>query len=383
METIYMDYNATTPVREEVLDLMDRLSREVFGNPSSVHLAGRMARACLEDARRKVAARIGAKPEEVYFTSGGSESDNLAIKGAAGLRKTGHIVTTCIEHSAVRRSCEYLASVGFKVTCVPSNGSGYVDPGVLEEAIRPDTFLITMMWANNETGQIQPVEEVARIARRHKVLFHTDAVQAFGKIPVDVGAVPVDLLAISGHKFYAPKGIGALFVRSGVKLAPQIHGGEQEHKLRSGTESVVAAAALAEACRLAVHDLPETQKRLGKLRDKLEHGILQRVPDTKVVGDPARRVANTSNIAFRGVESSYLIQKMDEHGFAISGASACASGQNTPSTVLMKGMGLTREEAAGAIRLSLGRHTDESHIKKFLEVIPAVVEELRGVPSRR
>jgi cysteine desulfurase len=383
METIYMDYNATTPVREEVLALMDRVTRECYGNPSSVHLPGRMAKACLEDARRKVAASMGAKPGEIFFTSGGSEGDNLAIKGAAGVRKSGHIITTCIEHSAVRRSCEYLASVGFKVTCLPVDDGGYMDPQTVEDAIRPDTFLITVMWANNETGQIQPVEKVAAIARKHNLHFHTDAVQAFGKIPVDVGVVPVGTLAISGHKFYAPKGIGALFVRNGVKLAPQIHGGEQEHKLRSGTENVMAAAALGEACRLAVHDLPEAQKRLGKLRDKLEQGILQRVSDTAVVGDPARRVANTTNISFRGVESGDLVRKMDEHGLAISGASACASSRHEPSTVLVRGMGLSREEAAGAIRLSLGRHSEESHIKKFLEVIPGVVEELRMAVSRR
>lgn len=378
-----MDYNATTPVREEVLELMNRVTRECFGNPSSVHLPGRMAKACLEDARRKVATSIDAKPEEVFFTSGGSESDNLAIKGTAALRETGHIISTCIEHSAVRNSCESLTNVGFSVTCLPLDAAGYVDPQAVEDAIRPDTFLVNVMWANNETGQIQPVEEIARIARRHNILFHTDAVQAFGKIPVSVRAVPVDMLAISGHKFYAPKGVGALFVRSGVKLSAQIHGGEQEMKLRSGTENIPGVAALGEACRLAVRDLEETQTRLSKLRDTLEQGVLQRVPDTEVVGDPARRVANTTNISFHGVESSQLVRNMDEHGFAISGASACATSRNTPSTVLMKGMGLNRETAAGAIRLSLGRGSDESQVQKFLEVIPEVVKELRMASSRR
>jgi len=240
-----------------------------------------------------------------------------------------------------------------------------------------------VMWANNETGLIQPVEEIARIARRHNILFHTDAVQAFGKIPVNVGVVPVEMLAISGHKFYAPKGVGALFVRGGVTLAAQIHGGGQEMKLRSGTENIPGAAALGEACRLAVRDLEETQTRLSKLRDTLEQGVLQRVPDTEVVGDPARRVSNTSNISFHGVESSQLVRNMDEHGFAISGASACATSRNTPSTVLMKGMGLNLETAAGAIRLSLGRYSDESQVQKFLEVIPEVVKELRMASSRR
>jgi cysteine desulfurase len=378
LDTVYMDYNATTPIREEVLDVMARVARECYANPSSAHLPGRMSKACLEDARRKVAESIGASSQEICFTNGGSESANLAIKGVAELHDGGHIITTCIEHSTVRNSCEYLRSRGFDVACLAVNSGGYIEPQLIENAIRPDTFLITAMWANNETGQIQPVAEIAEIARRHDVLFHTDAVQAFGKIPVDVREVPVDLLSISGHKFYAPKGIGALYVRSGVALVPQVHGGGQEMKLRSGTENVIYAAAMGEACRLAVRDLEQNTSRLTKLRDELERGILDTVPDVKVSGDPRLRVPNTTNLSFRGVSSAELIRKLDERGFAISGASACASGKSEPSSVLINGMGLTREEAIGAVRLSLGRHSEESHVVKFLELLPRIVQDLRA-----
>ncbi len=377
MDTIYMDYNATTPIRDEVFDMMLRVSRECFGNPSSAHLPGRMSKACLEDARRKVAASLGADASEIVFTHGGSESVNLAVKGIAAGRTSGHIITTCIEHAAVRKSCEYLESCGFEVSCLPVDGAGCADPEVIRGAIRDDTFLITVMWANNEAGQIQPVAEIAQIARDHKVVFHTDAVQAFGKIPVDVRKTPVDLLSVSGHKFYAPKGVGALYIRNGIGLSPEVHGGGQEMGLRSGTENVAAAAALGEACRLAVRDLDEIATRLSALRDTLENGILERVPDTLVTGDPDRRVPNTTNISFRGIEASRLIQRLDESGIAVSGASACASATADPSPVLMKGMGLSREQAIGVARFSLGRHSEESHVERVLEILPGIVADLR------
>lgn len=383
METIYMDYNATTPVREEVLELMARVTRECYGNPSSVHLPGRMSRACIEDARRKVAASLNASQEEIFFTSGGSEGDNLAVKGIAALHETGHIISTCIEHSAVRRSCDDLARRGYDVTCMPVDKAGYVDPAAVEEAIRDDTILITLMWANNETGQIQPVADVAKIARSRGVPFHTDAVQAFGKIAVDVAEVPVDLLAISGHKFYAPKGVGALFVRKGVKLAAQVHGGGQERGMRSGTENVAGIAALGEACRLAVRDLESELRRIEPLRDALERGILASVPRTRVNGDRGRRVPNTTNISFDGVEAGPLIRRLDEEGFAVSGASACASGKNQPSTVLVQGMGLSPEEAMGALRFSLGRASEAAHVTGLLDVLPGIVAGLRTAGARR
>lgn len=382
MDTIYMDYNATTPVREEVIELMARVTRECYGNPSSIHLAGRMSKACIQDARRKVAEAIGADADEICFTNGGSESDNLAIKGAAEAGGRGHIITTCIEHSAVKKTCTHLETRGFEVSCLPVDRGGYVVPGDIEEAIRDDTILITVMWANNEAGQIQPVEEIAEIARRHGILFHTDAVQAFGKIPVNVRRVPVDLLSISAHKFYGPKGVGALYVRSGVELVAQVDGGGQEMGLRSGTENVAGIAGMAEACRLAVRDLDQNSQRLAQLRDAVESGILDAIPDTVVSGDPSRRVPNTTNISFRGIESGNLIVKMDELGFALSGASACASGKGQPSDVLMRGMGLTREEAIGAIRFSLGHATTEEHITRLLEILPGVVERLRLSSSR-
>jgi cysteine desulfurase len=344
-QIIYMDYNATTPTREEVLGFMSRVAPRCYGNPSSAHLPGRLSKDLLEEARHKVAESIGAEAGEIRFTNGGSESDNLAIKGLADTRTSGHIVTSCIEHPAVRNSCEHLRAKGFDITYVPVDAGGYVEPRVIEAAIRAATFLVTVMWVNNETGQIQPVDEIVEIARRHQVLFHTDAVQAFGKIPISVKEVPVDLLSISGHKFYAPKGIGALYV--------------------------------GEACRLAVQDLESTSVRLAALRDKLEKGILALVPDTKVNGDTARRVPNTTNISFRGIEAGRLIRRMDEHGFAISGASACASRKGAPSAALMNGMGLTQEEATGVIRLSLGMHSSESHVTGFLDVLPEIVRELR------
>ncbi len=382
METIYMDYNATTPIREEVFERMVRVSRECYGNPSSGHLPGRMSKSCLEGARLLVAESLGADASEIVFTSGGSESDNLAIKGIAAGRTSGHIITTCIEHSAVRKSCECLEERGFDVSCLPVDRGGCVDPEIIRGAIRDDTFLITVMWANNEAGQVQPVADIAVIARENKVVFHTDAVQAFGKIPVDVKKTPVDLLSISGHKFYGPKGIGALYVRNGVGLAPEVHGGGQEMGLRSGTENVAAAAGLGEACRLAVRDLAKTADRLSGLRDRLEDGVLGRIPDTRVSGDRERRVPNTTNISFLGVEAQRLVQRLDESSIAVSGASACASGSAEPSPVLMRGMGLSRDEAIGALRFSLGRHSELSHVERLLEVLPGMVEDLRGGSAR-
>lgn len=377
-----MDYNATTPIRREVQELMERVCRECYGNPSSVHILGRMSKACIEDARRKVADALGADAQEIIFTSGGSESDNLAIKGAAQLHKGGHVISACIEHSAVSQSCDWLVKNGYSVTCLAVDRDGYVNPKDVEAAIQDDTFLITIMWANNETGQIQPVDEIAQIARDNKILFHTDAVQAFGKIPVNVRACPVDMLAISGHKLYAPKGIGALYVRAGTEIASEVHGGGQEMGYRSGTQNTPGIAALGEACRLVVIDMEEQSKRQGELRDKLEAAILDSVPDCIINGCRERRVPNTLNISFRGVEANQLIVKLDEYGIAASGASACHSGKNMPSRVLTAGMGLTEEEALGAVRFSLGRDSEAAHIDALIKVLPTLVEQLRTSASR-
>jgi cysteine desulfurase len=383
-----MDYNASTPLREEVVELMGRVTRECYGNPSSAHIAGRMSKACIEAARRKVAEAIGSNVDEICFTSGGSESDNLAIKGAALARiergiSGGHIITTCIEHSAVKKTCTHLEALGFEVSCLPVDRGGYANPDTIAKAIRDDTFLITIMWANNEAGQIQPVEAIGDLARDRKILFHTDAVQAFGKIPVNVRHVPVDLLSISAHKFYGPKGVGILYIRRGIDLSTQTDGGGQESGLRSGTENVVGIAGMGEACRLAVLDLDAESRRLSLLRDRLEKGILDAIPETTVSGDPARRVPNMTNISFNGVEAGRLVVKMDELGFALSGASACASTKSQPSDVLMTGMGLTHEEALGALRFSLGRYSSGEHVDKLLELLPGVVAELRLSSSRR
>jgi cysteine desulfurase len=375
---VYMDYNATTPVRTEAAEVLQRVAREGFGNPSSTHFAGRRAKTALDDSRERVAATIGARPGEVYFTSGGTESDNLAVKGVAALRGRGHIVTSTIEHPAVIRACRSLNPCDFDVTYLPVDVTGRIDPDAVDKAIRDDTILITIMWANNETGVVQPVEAIGDIAREKDVTFHTDAVQVYGKIPVDVRRIPVDLLTISGHKFCAPMGVGALYVRRGVKLEPIVHGGGQERRLRSGTENLPAIAAMAEAGDLACGERTVEWKRLAELRDRLESGILEVVPDAWVNGADAPRICNTSNICFARANGEAVLIGLDEERIAVSSASACAAGDDEPSHVLMA-MGLSRREAEDSMRFSLGRFSSDADVDRCLEVLPGVVGRIRAI----
>ena len=378
MNEIYMDYNATTPMREDVLDLFHRVLADCYGNASSAHFVGRRAKAILDEARETVAVALGARTREIVFTAGGTESDNLAVKGVALACGAGHVVTTPAEHPAVLEACRFLERECFDVTYLGLDRNGRVSPDDVRSAIRDDTVLISVMWVNNETGVIQPVEEIAVVANECGVPFHTDAVQAFGRLNIDVSALPVDLLSISGHKFGAPKGIGALFVRTGIEIEPVLHGGGQERKLRSGTHNVPAAAAMAEAVRLAGKELSAESARQTSLRDRLEKGMLERVPDSFVNGAGAPRVGNTSNIRFAGADGEAVLLALDAVGFAASSASACAAAHTDPSHVLMA-MGSSRREAEDSMRFSLGRASAPADVDNFLDAIPDIVERVRSL----
>lgn len=371
---VYMDYNATAPVREEALEAYRRAALESFGNASSTHAPGRHAKAALDDARVALAEALGARARDVVFTSGGSEGDNLALKGVALARGSGHIVTTTIEHPAVLEACRWLERRGFAVTYVGVDGQGRVDPDAVAAAIRDDTVMVSAMWVNNETGVVQPAEEIAEACRERGVVFHTDAVQAFGRVPVDAGLV--DLLSISGHKFGAPKGLGALVAARGVDFEPLVHGGGQEANRRSGTYNVPGAVALAEAARLAAAERIAETERLAVLRDRLEAGVLSAVPDAHVNAAGAPRVAGTSNIRFDGADGEAVLLALDAEGIHASSASACAASRTEPSYVLLA-MGLSRRQAEDSMRFSLGRATTDTDIDRFLDVIPGVVEKVR------
>jgi cysteine desulfurase len=376
MKEIYMDYNATTPVREEVMYVLSTVTEESPANASSVHLAGRRAKLHLDEARERVADSLGARTSEIIFTAGGSESDNLAIKGASWARGSGHIITSSVEHPAVLNTCKFLEDRGFEVTYLPVDEEGRVDPDAVWASIRSDTVLVSIMWANNETGVVQPVADIAAAVKEKGVLFHSDAVQAFGKIPVDVRDIPVDMLSLSGHKFYAPKGVGVLYVKRGTVLESLIHGGGQEKGRRSGTENVPAIAALARACELAVSELESESKRYTLLRDAMEERIVSEIEGARINGAGAPRLPNTSSVAFSGVEAEAVLISLDGHGIAVSSASACAAGHTDPSHVLTA-MGLSRREAEGTLRFSLGKYSQEEHIDRLLSVLPGVVERLR------
>jgi cysteine desulfurase len=357
------------------------LLAEGFGNPSSAHFAGRRAKAALDGARERVAATMGARPGEIYFTGGGTEGDNLAIRGIAAMHGRGHIITSSIEHPAVLSCCRSLDPCDFDVTIVPVGADGRVDPAAVRDAVRDDTILITVMWVNNETGVIQPIDEIAGIASASGVTFHTDAVQAFGRIPVDVGEIPVDLLTISGHKFCAPKGAGAVYARRGVRVEAMFHGGGQERRMRSGTENVAGIAALAEAAELASAERESEAYRLTALRDRLESETLRLIPDASINGGGAPRVANTSNVWFAGAHGETLLTSLDEERIAVSSASACMARTEDPSHVLMA-MGLSRKQADESLRFSLGRFSEEADVDRCLEVLPGIIERIRSIRQR-
>jgi cysteine desulfurase len=374
----YFDHNATTPVSQSVLEVLVAALLEVPGNASSIHQDGQLAKQRLEAARREVAALLGCEPKELVFTSGGTEADNLAILGSVlgNAASDKHVVTTAIEHPAVLNPCRELERSGIAVTYVRPRSDGVVDPEDIRRAMRPETVLVSVMHANNETGTLQPIAEIARIAREASALMHSDGVQAAGKIPVDVEAFGVDLYSISGHKFYATKGIGALYVKSGTKLRPIQFGGKHERERRPGTENVPSAVAMGKAAAIARSVLSIEPARLETLRDRLETGILARVPDTGVNGRGNARTPNTTSIYFDGLEGEALVISLDLKGFAVSSGSACSSGAVEPSHVLLA-MGLAPERARASLRFSLGFSNNEEQVDALIEAVAASVVQLR------
>jgi cysteine desulfurase len=381
MHRVYLDYNATTPVEPEVLDAMLPYFSGEFGNASSIHTFGQKARAAVETAREQVAALLGARPQEIFFTSGGTESDNHAIFGIVAPSGTPsqarpHVITSFTEHEAVLNACQALEKQGVDVTYIHVDQDGLIDLEDLQAAIRKETVLITIMHANNELGTVQPLEEVGRIAKEADVYFHADAVQSAGKIPIDVNQFQLDLLSLSGHKLYAPKGIGALYVRGGTRLKQLLYGGHHQRGMRPGTENVAGIVGFGKAAEMARHALENDAKRLSALRDQLEHGLLHRVPHSRINGGRAPRTPNTANLVFPGVEGEALLIALDLKGLACSTGAACSSGAVEPSHVLTA-IGLPAEEARASLRFSLGRHTTQSDIDFALRVVPAVAAQLR------
>ncbi len=374
----YMDHAATTYTNKEVLNEMLPFFTDYFGNPSSIHQFGREVKKNIDIARSRVAKAIGALPEEIYFTAGGSESDNLAIKGVAFANKAkgNHIITSKIEHPAVIHTCEYLEKEGFDVTYLDVDQYGMINPEDLRKAITDKTILITIMYANNEIGTIQPIEEISKIAKEKGVYFHTDAVQAIGNIRIDVKEQNIDMLSLSAHKFYGPKGVGALYIKKGVKLIGIIHGGEQERKRRAGTENVPGIIGLGKAIELAYEHFDEYNNRITKLRDMLIKGVMEKVPYTRLNGHPEKRLSGNTSFCFEFIEGESLLLNLDIKGIAGSSGSACSSGSLEPSHVLLA-IGLPHEIAHGSLRLSLGDVNTEDDVDYVLEVLPEIVDRLR------
>ena len=379
---VYLDYNATTPVGPEVLAAMMPYFSERFANASSIHSEGQRARYAVEDARDSVGRLIGAKAAEIVFTSGGTEADNLAIFGCvAAAKRPAHVITSAIEHHAVLNACQKLERDGVAVTYVAVGADGIVDAEEIRRALRPETVLISVMHANNELGTIQPIEEIGEIAREAGVAFHTDAVQSAGKLPLDVTRLGVDLLSLSAHKIYGPKGIGALYVKTGTRLEPMFYGGHHERDRRSGTENVAAIVGLGRAAESARALLDESATRISAMRDRLEETILETIPHCRVNGDRSRRVANTTNITFEGAEAESLVIALDLRGVACATGAACSSGAVEPSHVLTA-IGLTPEQGRSSIRFSLGRNTVEAEIDFAVNAVRAAVEKLREMSPR-
>ena len=387
MNRVYLDFNATTPVEPEVLEAMLPYFSAEFGNAASIHTPGQRARAAVETAREQVAALIGSRPQEIVFTSGGTESDNHAIFGVVrqaflpvsssrNANSHPHVITTAIEHEAVLNTCQALEKEGVSVTYLPTDRDGLIDLDQLRRALRPETVLITVMHANNELGTIQPLEEIGRIAKEADVYFHTDAVQSAGKIPIDVRILQLDLLSLSAHKLYGPKGIGALFIRGGTRLRQLLYGGHHQRGFRPGTENVAGIVGLGKAAEIARKSLAEDAQRVSALRDKLQQGLLHTVPQSRVNGGAAPRTPNTTNIVFPGIEGEALLIALDLKGLAVSTGAACSSGAVEPSHVLTA-IGLPPEEARASLRFSLGRHTTAADIDFALNVVPAAVAQLR------
>jgi cysteine desulfurase len=378
---IYLDHAATTPLDTHVLEVMQPAMRECYGNPSSMHRAGRAALHALDEARDTVAGVLGARGREIIFTASGSEADNLAIKGVAlEQRQRGrgqHLIVSAIEHHAVLHAAEYLQREGFDLTLLPVDADGLVRPDDLRAALRPDTVLVSIMYANNEIGTLQPLAELGGICREQGVPFHTDAVQAAGLLPLNVDALQVDLLTLAAHKFYGPKGVGALYVRRGTPLLPQLHGGGQERQRRAGTENVPAIVGLAAALQLAEERRADYAAHCAALRDHLIDGVLRQIPDTRLNGHRTQRLPNNANLSFGGVDAESLLLLLDQEGIYVSSGSACTSGALDPSHVLLA-LGLSPEEAGSSARFSVGRGTSAADIALVLEVLPRIVAQLRG-----
>lgn len=380
MRTVYLDHNATTPVLPEVAEAMTQVFVNAFGNASSIHTFGREAKSYLEEAREQVAKFIGGAPDEIYFTSGGTEADNLALKGVSNAyrEKGKHIITSQIEHHAVIHSGQHLSEEGFEVTYLPVDRYGLVDPDDLRKAIRPDTILVSIMQANNEVGTIQPISELAEIAHAKGVLFHTDAVQALAKIPVNVNELGVDLLSISAHKVYGPKGTGALFIRKGIDITPLLHGGSHERNRRAGTENVAGAVGFAKALEIAERDGEQERARQNTLAEYFRTEVEKRIEDSVFNGHPTRRVPTTCNFSFKYVEGEAIIVNLDLEGIAVASGSACASGATEPSHVLTA-MHIHPDIAKSSVRFSLGRSNIREDIDYVLDVLPQVVQRLRAM----
>jgi len=375
---VYLDHNASTPVHPEVVEAMLPYFAERFGNPSSVHAFGREAREGLETAREQIAHFLRVGKEEIVFTSGGTESDNMAVKGVAMARGRGHIITSRIEHHAVLRTCESLETLGFEVTYLPVDGHGMVDPDEVRRHLRPDTILVSVMHANSEVGTLEPVREIGRVARERGVAFHVDAVQTFGKVPIDLDGASIDLLSFSSHKIYGPKGVAGLFIRRGTKMVSVQHGGEHERRRRAGTENVAGIVGFGKAVEVRARDMADEAVRATALRNRLWEGISARVPAVRLNGHPTERLPGTCNMCFRNVESESIVLGLDLAGIGVSAGSACTSGNVEPSYVLVA-MGVPVDWAMGSVRCSLGRSTTAEDIDYVIEVTAPLVEKLRSL----
>ncbi len=382
MRTVYLDHSATTYVRDEVLGAMLPYFGERYGNPSSIHHMGRRSRSVLDECRERVAKTLRVKPGEIIFTGGGSEADNLAIKGHAWAKKDkgNHIITSQIEHHAVLYAVQWLEKNGYTATYLPVDRYGLVHPGVLEDAITDKTILVSIMASNNEVGTIQDLKALSEVCRKHGVTFHTDAVQSIGYHDPELDRNPVDLLSLSAHKFYGPKGVGMLFVRAGTKLEPLIHGGTQERDLRAGTENIPGIVGLAKALELAVEEMPATVARLTSMRDRLINGVLKSIPDTGLNGHPTQRLPHNANLYFARIEGEGILLQLDMEGICASSGSACTSGSLDPSHVL-SAMGLDPMLIHGSVRFSLGHRTTDEDIDWVLEKLPPIVEKLRSISA--
>ena len=378
MEQVYLDHSATTPPRAEVIAAMSVSLRDHWGNPSSLHATGVRALEAVERARERVAALLGAQADEIVFTASGTEADNHALVGAtlAGERRGDHIITSAVEHHAIEHTAEFLERRGARVTYLPVDATGLVDPEAVRRAITERTLLVSIMHANNEVGTLQPIAEIGAICRERGVPFHTDAVQTFGHVPINVTEMNVDLLSLSAHKLYGPKGAGALFVRKGVRLEPYLHGGGQELGRRASTENTPGIVGLGEAAWRAGQEMAEESAHVIALRDRLIAGVLAQIPEVRLTGHPAQRLPNNASFAFRGTEGQALVLELDAAGFAVSSGSACTSGSYRPSHVLLA-LGLAPEAARGSLRVSVGRGNTVEEIERFLEVLPSVVARVR------